>query len=46
MIKLGLYVITTPIVLWVVESINMNQIFKKNRIYQAQLFQFILIIII
>ena len=46
MIKLGLYVITTPIVLWVVESINMNQIFKKNRIYQAQLFQFILIIVI
>jgi uncharacterized membrane protein YwzB len=45
MIRVVLYVIVTPIMLWVIESINMNQLFKKNRIYQAQLFQFLLIVI-
>ena len=36
-IKTILYIFVVPLVLWALESINLNQIFKKNRIYQARL---------
>ena len=32
-----LYVITLPLVIWALDSININGIFKKNRYYQARL---------
>lgn len=35
-----------PIVLWALDSININSIFKKNRYYQARLFYLILTIVI
>ncbi len=44
--KIVLYLITVPFIIWIVESINLNQIFKKNRVYQAQLFQLVLVMII
>ncbi len=40
--KLVLYVFVTIIVIWSMESVNINQIFKKNRIVQARVFYFLL----
>ncbi len=41
-IKLIMYIITGIIVIWSMDSININQIFKKNRILQARIFYFFL----
>lgn len=35
-IKGLLYLLVTPIVMWCMESINLNLIFKKNRYYKAR----------
>lgn len=43
-IKVLLYVVVVPLVLWALDSINMNNIFKKNRVYQARLLYLILTI--
>ncbi len=40
--KFFLYTAVTIIVIWSMDSININQIFKKNRIYQARIFYFLL----
>jgi len=40
--KVLLYLITTPIVIYSLDSININQIFKKNKILQARIFYLIL----
>ena len=37
MIKIYLYVLTIPLSIWVLESINLNGIFKKNRITQIKI---------
>ena len=34
--KTILYLVTTPIVIWALESINITNVFKKNRYYQAR----------
>lgn len=41
-IKFILYIIVGIVVIWSTDSININQIFKKNKIYQARLFYFFL----
>lgn len=41
-VKAFLYVIVTIIVIWSLDSININQIFKKNRIIQARVFYFLI----
>ena len=46
MIKIGLYVLIMPIVIWSFDSININNIFKKNRVYQARVFYIICIFLI
>ena len=38
-----LYLIVMAIVVWAMEGININGIFKKNREYQARVFYIILI---
>ena len=43
MIKIGLYALIMPIVIWSFDSININSIFKKNRVYQARVFYIICI---
>ena len=43
MYNLLLYLIVLVIVTWAMEGININSIFKKNRIYQARVFYIILI---
>ena len=40
--KFLLYIIIWIISIWSMESININQIFKKNRIMQARVFYFFL----
>ena len=40
--KLLLYIFSSIIVIWSIESINIIGIFKKNRVYQARVFYFLL----
>ena len=40
--KFFLYVIITILAIWAMDSININGIFKKNRIIQARVFYFLL----
>lgn len=38
-----IYLIVMAIVIWTLDSINMNSIFKKNKEYQAKVFYIILV---
>ena len=40
--KFFLYVLVTILVIWSLDSVNINQIFKKNKIVQARVFYFLL----
>ena len=40
--KFFLYVFVTIIVIWAMDSVNINQIFKKNHVIQARVFYFLL----
>lgn len=40
--KLIIYIIVTLLVIWSFEAVNINQIFKKNRVMQATVFYFFL----
>ncbi len=40
--KFFLYVLTTTLVIWAMDSVNINGIFKKNRNIQARVFYFLL----
>lgn len=40
--KLILYILVTIIVIWAMDAININQIFKKNKVMQARIFYFLL----
>lgn len=42
--KFVIYIIVSILVIWSLESININGIFKKNRVYQATTFYFLLAI--
>lgn len=37
MIKILLYVIMVPLSIWALDSVNITNVFKKNRYYQARL---------
>lgn len=41
-VKYFLYLIITIITIWSLDSININAIFKKNKILQARVFYFFL----
>lgn len=41
-VKFLLYVIVTPFVILALNSININGIFKKNKVFEARLFYFFL----
>ena len=43
MIKFILYLIVIPLVLFAMDGININTIFKKNKIYQARIFYILLV---
>ncbi|MCM1370278.1 MAG: DUF1146 domain-containing protein [Clostridium sp.] len=38
MIKGICYLVVVPLSIWALDSVNINQIFKKNRYYQSRLF--------
>lgn len=40
--KFFIYLVMTPIVLYSLDSVNINQIFKKNKIFQARIFYLLL----
>ena len=40
--KFFLYIFVTIAVIWTMDSININQIFKKNKVTQARVFYFFL----
>ena len=40
--KFFLYILVTMIVIWAMDSVNINQIFKKNKVIQARVFYFLL----
>ncbi len=42
--KIALYFLTTVLVIISLDSVNINNIFKKNKIFQARLFYFFLAI--
>ena len=43
MYNLLLYLIILIIVIWAIDGVNINFIFKKNKIYQARVFYIIII---
>lgn len=40
--KFFLYVAVTILVIWALDSVNINQIFKKNKVLQARVFYLLL----
>lgn len=44
MYNLLLYSIVFAVIVWVIDGININFIFKKNKVYQARMFYIIIII--
>jgi len=40
--KVIIYIIVTALVIWALDSVNINQIFKKNKVIQARVFYFFL----
>lgn len=43
MIKFILYLVVIPLVLFAMDGININTIFKKNKVYQARIFYVLLV---
>lgn len=41
-VKFFLYLGVTPLVIWAMDSLNINQIFKKNKVMQARIFYLLL----
>ena len=40
--KIFLYIIVSILVIWSIDSVNINAIFKKNRVFQSTVFYFLL----
>ena len=40
--KIIVYIIVSVAVIWSLEALNINGIFKKNKVYQARIFYFFL----
>lgn len=45
MVKFILYLLVIPLVIYAMDSININGIFKKNKEYQARIFYILLIFV-
>lgn len=44
--KLLIYVLIIPFVIWVLDSLNLNSIFKKNKIIQARIFYILITLVL
>ena len=42
--KVILYIVVTIITIWSLDAININQLFKKNRVIQARIIYFLIAI--
>ena len=40
--KFFLYILVSMLVIWAMDSLNINKIFKQNRVIQARIFYFLL----
>ena len=43
MVKFLLYLFVLPLVIYAIDSININTIFKKNKVVQAKIFYILLV---
>ena len=43
MIKFVIYLIVMPLIIYVMDSVNINVIFKKNKVNQARIFYILLV---
>lgn len=41
-VKFFIYLFVTPLVIWAIDSVNINGIFKKNKVIQARIFYILL----
>ncbi|MBQ7137185.1 MAG: DUF1146 domain-containing protein [Bacilli bacterium] len=41
-VKFFIYIFVTILVVWSMDSVNINRIFKKNKVYQARVFYLLL----
>lgn len=41
-VKTVLYIFTVPIVVWALESLNIDRFFKKNHVFQIRVFYLLL----
>lgn len=46
MVKYALYLLSTIIVIWSMDAVNINSIFKKNKIIQARVFYVVLAMVL
>lgn len=46
MVKYAVYLLSTIIVIWSMDAVNINVIFKKNRVIQARVFYIILAMVL
>ena len=44
MVKFAIYILSSIIVIYAFDGVNINAIFKKNRVIQARLFYFVLVL--
>ena len=46
MVKFAVYILSAIIVIWSMDAVNINVIFKKNRVIQARVFYLVLAFIL
>ena len=46
MVKFAVYILSAIIVVWSFDAVNINTIFKKNKVLQARVFSLVLILIL
>lgn len=46
MVKWSLYIIVLPFIVWLLDSVQLNALFKKNRVLQARLFYIVIVFIL
>ena len=46
MVKYAIYLFSTIVVIWSMDSININSIFKKNKVVEARVFYIILCLVL
>ena len=46
MVKFAIYILSAVISIWSMDAININVIFKKNKVIQARVFYMILVLIV